>query len=654
MADIQQWRRKIQPARSRTPAPFHDIDDFEDHISTTPRKRIKPKLSAYFGNNGKPTVQEEVATVDDFPSWPPDQVYPDPKPEELVNAMMCRIMSSPYQALETSHHSSLMMIFESYGQLLEEKAQVQQRQDADAATIRALVAKLDEAEAEWNEEKFDFKDEVKRLEVLLAKESKRGMAEVTLARQDSKLRHRMSRGFDKKETIFEFLEKSNLRDDRYHSQRGEFRVSLSKISPANVAAAIMKPILMSVNDKDKQTSQQQLTQKKSMTHLHTELPFGTPPLDTRSPLPRVSNLVTQQHNAMPGRKRATTASTTQSTSEDTFSTFSSESDIVPDHTLRPVLKQSSGKEDYASIEAIATTLAIRRNIDPARVMPQLLQLFNAQHLQNDRVASDPMTLGAQIPYPQRSSSMIASVDSIAPKHRTVMSKASGFFQKLVPQLSVDMHTGHQPFRRFSFEPGDDTEPADTSIVPSNSNEQDRSLRRSVSASALKESRNIASARPLSPVAHSPTPSALVDGRFGLPSRIPTPVFSSGSVARPRQEREDSIASLLTVIKYNDAKSVINSRSGSPESTRSNVARAGEEVLAVHAPNRLPSSDSSSRVNSLHGLNLATAAARTASSEADASPKVQFDKRARSEYSPSGYTSRLTSAILRTENARPST
>ncbi|EMF08840.1 uncharacterized protein SEPMUDRAFT_27346, partial [Sphaerulina musiva SO2202] len=113
-----------------------------------------------------------------------------------------------------------MMIFESYGQLLEEKAQVQQRQDADAATIRALVAKLDEAEAEWNEEKFDFKDEVKRLEVLLAKESKRGMAEVTLARQDSKLRHRMSRGFDKKETIFEFLEKSNLRDDRYHSQRG--------------------------------------------------------------------------------------------------------------------------------------------------------------------------------------------------------------------------------------------------------------------------------------------------------------------------------------------------------------------------------------------------------------------------------------------------
>lgn len=638
MADIQQWRRKIQPARSRTPATLHEIDDFEDHISTTPKKRIKPKLSAYFGNNVKPTVQEEVATVDDFPSWPPDQVYPDPKPEELVNAMMCRIMSSPYQALETCHHSSLMMIFESYGHLLEEKAQVQQRQDADAATIQALVAKLDEAEAEWNEEKLDFKDEVKRLEVLLAKESKRGMAEVTLARQDSKLRHRMSRGIDKKETIFEFLEKSNLRDDRYHSQR-----------------AIMKPMLLSVNDKDKQTSQQQLTQKKSMTHLHTELPFGTPPLDTRFPLPRVSNLVTQQHNAMPGRKRATTASTTQSTSEDTFSTFSSESDIVPDHTLRPVLKQSSGKEDYASIEAIATTLAIRRNIDPARVMPQLLQLFNAQNLQNDRVASDPVTLGARIPYPQRSSSMIASVDSIAPKHRTVMSKASGFFQKLVPQLSVDMHTGHQPFRRFSFEPGDDTEPADTSIIPSTSNEQDRSLRRSVSASVLREPRNIASARSLSPVAHSPTPSALVDGRFGLPSRIPTPVFSSGSVARPRQERDDSSASLLTVIKYNDAKSVNNSGSGSSESNRSNVARAGEEVLTVHAPNRLPSSDSSSsRMNSLHGVNLATAAARTASSEADASPKVQFDKRARSEYSSSGYTSRLTSAILRTENARPST
>lgn len=114
-----------------------------------------------------------------------------------------------------------MMIFEHYGQLLEQRALVQQRVDADAATIRTLITKLDEAEEEWNEEKLDYKDEVKRLEVLLAKESRRGVAEVTLARQDSKLRHRMSRGLNKKENIFEFLEKSSLHDDRYHSQRGK-------------------------------------------------------------------------------------------------------------------------------------------------------------------------------------------------------------------------------------------------------------------------------------------------------------------------------------------------------------------------------------------------------------------------------------------------
>lgn len=225
MSDIQQWRRKIQPARSRTPATLYEVDDLEDTFSTsTPKKRVKPKLSTYFSNNAKPTLHEEVAAVEDFPdlpSWPPEQTYPDPQPEELMNGIMSRIMSNPYQALDTCHHSSLMMIFESYGQLLEQNALVQRRLDADAATIQTLITKLDEAEQEWNEERLEYKDEVKRLEVLLAKESRRGLAEVTLARQDSKLRHRMSQGLDKKETIFEFLEKSNLHDDRYHSQRGK-------------------------------------------------------------------------------------------------------------------------------------------------------------------------------------------------------------------------------------------------------------------------------------------------------------------------------------------------------------------------------------------------------------------------------------------------
>ena len=410
------------------------------------------------------------------------------------------------------------------------------------------------------------------------------------------------------------------------------------------------------NDKDKQASQQQqLVQKKSMTHLHAELPFGTPPRDTRKPLTSAARLAQQQDMRTGGRMRATTRSTILSTSEDTFSTFSCESDTIPDQTLRPAAKSAPANEDYASIESIATTLASRRNIDPALVIPQLLQLFNGQGLQYDRAASDPVKLLVQAPYPERSSSMLAPVDMAGPKqHRTVMSKASGFFHKLVPQLSVDVHSA-QPSRRFSFEPGDDIDPANHSTGVSNPIGKDRILQKSVSADGLRRSETTTSARALSPVVPSPTSSAFMEGRTGTPSRIPTPVFTSGSLAKPRQEREESASSLLTVIQYNGTRSVSSSNYSSPESSR-NLARAAEEVLTVQTPMSLHSSNSTNRLNSLRGMDLAAAAARTASGgEADASPnKAPFNKRARSQYGHYGHSGRLTTAILQDENVQPPT
>lgn len=413
------------------------------------------------------------------------------------------------------------------------------------------------------------------------------------------------------------------------------------------------PILKGANDKDKQASQQQLAQKKSMTHLHAELPFGTPPRDTRNPLTNASRLA--QHHGLEthGRRRAGTTSTIQSTSEDTFSMFSCESGAILDQTLRPFVKPTAACEDYETIERIATTLAFRRNVDPAHVMPQLLQLFNAQSQSNDRAASDPVNLSVQAPFPQRSSSMAAPIDIAAPKqHRTVMSKASGFFHKLVPQLSIDAHAGPQPLRRFSFEPGDDTGPANDPEGDATPIGKEHTLRRSVSADGLRRARTTTSARALSPVPPSPTPSALMEGRNGTPSRIPTPIFTSGSLAKPRQERDESASSLLTVLQYNGARSVSSSSNGSPECSRTNLARAAEEMLSTQSSVSLSSSNSTNRLHALRGIDLAAAAARTASNTADTSPKVHLSRRARSQFSQYGHSSRLTTAILQDENAQP--
>ncbi|EME39947.1 hypothetical protein DOTSEDRAFT_74723 [Dothistroma septosporum NZE10] len=114
-----------------------------------------------------------------------------------------------------------MRIFESYIKLQDEKDLLQRRSDQETQTTNALISKFNMAEKDWQDEMQDYKEEVKRLEVLLAKASRRGLAEVTLARQDSKLLSRKAERQDGRETIFEFLEKTPRRHDSvYNNQRG--------------------------------------------------------------------------------------------------------------------------------------------------------------------------------------------------------------------------------------------------------------------------------------------------------------------------------------------------------------------------------------------------------------------------------------------------
>ncbi|KAM3422098.1 hypothetical protein BST61_g2472 [Cercospora zeina] len=635
MADIQQWRRKIQPTRSRTPAtPFPDHEEPEDYLfSTTPKKRTKPKLSSYFGNHQKSCPQEEVTTSAELPAWPPDQFYPEPKPEEVLDEMMCTLMAALYEPLDPRHNSSLMLVFEGYRDLIDEKALLQQRLAKEAASNKALVAKFNMAEKDWEDEKQDYKDEVKRLEVLLAKASKRGVAEVTLAREDSRLHGRQSRGLRKKETIFEFLEKSSLYDDKaWGNQR-----------------ATMKPIVQSPSNKDIQASRQ-LAQKKSMTHLHAELPFGTPPTsDIRFSLTNPS--LEQDLRKLTGRKRADTVSTIQSTSEDTFSTFSCEELAPPEQSAQSVLSMD---EDYASIAKIAESLARRRKMDPAHIMPQLLLMFNAQTVGCAKAGSMPTALCPTAPWPTRTTSVMATTDNAPSRHRTVMSKASGFLQKFVPQLNTDPSATPEAIRRFSFEPGDDNQ-----IEAPCSDSKERILRKSVSAYALRGPDMVTPARSLSPVAQSPTASTSADARCGPPSRIPTPVCTPGSLARPRQEREDSAASLLTVIQQNDerrrAGSVSSSSYSSPSSSRVSLARAAQDALTIQSPVPRPISNGSDILRGhshcLRGSSLTAGTARSVHIGPDVSPRGQFKRPCTQQYRNSHPVSSVSSGV-RQENTRP--
>jgi hypothetical protein len=593
-------------------------DDSEDCLSAlTPKRGLKPKLSSYFTHTQKPSLPDDITT--DLPTWPPDELYPDLKAEEVLDGVMCRLMNAPYACLDVAHNSSLMLIFESYLQLKDERDRLHTCLESELATIQLLMGKFNTAEQDWDDEKQDYKAEVKRLEVLLAKASHRGVAEVTLARQDSRIRQRKSKKPQgKEEFILELLQKTKRQGDQiWNSQRGtapKVHDHVTRLT-SDVWTATMKPLLHLASDQDRKTSQRLLAEKSTTTVNRTELPFGTPPMDLRFSLSRASVL---EHRAkQKSRNRAGTNSTAQSTSEDTFSTFSCEENVGVNE-LAPVSSlETASMDDFSSVEQIATALARRRQVDASRVMPQLLSLFGLPTPEESQSTSVPVKVTPPVDAPIRAPWTRAH-DSGTHKPRTVMSKASGFFWKLRPQLTVDAATTGSSSRRFSFDPGDDSttigSAPDTSPIGMPANVKERILRKSVSLYALADTDPRASDRHLSPVAQSPTPSApFNEGR--IPSRIPTPVFSSGSLARPRQEREDSSSSLLTAIRHTEGSICSNSRTSSSYSSPQHPSVQAEPGSAS-----MPRSSSSHRLveytNALRGTTPAVGRVAPVECESD--------------------------------------
>lgn len=237
MADIQHWRRMIQPSRAHAPAVDHDDTDGLNPLAT-PKRGLKPKLSSYFshhGASGVATKQESSCTIfigDTFggvhlPGWPSEEAYPQPQAEGLIDSLMCKLLSCPYESVDPAFNGHLLRIFESHRNVGDQNVQLQIRLDHETANKQAIVEQLQQAQKQWADEKQQYKAEVKRLELLLAN-GKRGLAEVTLARQDSTLRSEESKRRSKEvddglETIFEFLEKTKRYEDKaWSSQRGEW------------------------------------------------------------------------------------------------------------------------------------------------------------------------------------------------------------------------------------------------------------------------------------------------------------------------------------------------------------------------------------------------------------------------------------------------
>ncbi|GAB7356340.1 hypothetical protein MBLNU459_g7131t1 [Dothideomycetes sp. NU459] len=137
------------------------------------------------------------------------------------------------------------MIFEAYRALRDQNELLTGKLQNEVSCRVAAELETDRAEQGWRVDKERYKKEIKRLELIIAK-GRMGLAEVTRARQDSMLK-RTHEGIqadhveDRKETVFEFLERTRAEDeDAMQTHRAVFHSR--PVSPSQRMAALSHEI----------------------------------------------------------------------------------------------------------------------------------------------------------------------------------------------------------------------------------------------------------------------------------------------------------------------------------------------------------------------------------------------------------------------------
>ena len=263
---------------------------------------------------------------------------------------------------------------------------------------------------------------------------------------------------------------------------------------------------------------QQLESQESLTS--GDWPLGTPSVMAPRMLIKASALETQR--APPEPKRSMTGMGTMKTnfSDDTSSTFSCRGDWLPDE---PDDAQSTGR---ASSSVDPTPLKRAGTVFGSHHAGVAIGKYGSAG-SRPSTSNEPFALASVAPSNPKAAPTVS-------RHPSLRAKAAGFLQKLRPHAASDPSDD----LRFSFQTGED------SLTVTAGDASARSIRKSMSLTSLSGP-TLGTA--LSPVIQSPTTSATLSETYRT-SKIPMPVYSGGSLARPRQERNDSNSSLLTASK----------------------------------------------------------------------------------------------------------
>ncbi|KAF2500711.1 hypothetical protein BU16DRAFT_614429 [Lophium mytilinum] len=549
MTDINAWRKKIShPTRSKTPV----ADDFDDRHSdngserSTSRLRPRPKLTRYLSNYlaiSAPQKSDELFS-DNF--WDnlgqPVDVEPKVDPYMVVQSISTMLLRNPNKPLPVAHNSSILHLVENYRNLREEKEKLDE-------LLKETLDGYKEAEERWSAEEHNFRSEIRRLELIIAR-GKQGMTELMRARQGSVI-HRKRKvhktpSEEQLETAYEFLWRDQVSQDMMREGQ---RVVLRSKSPSNQMKALSKT-LSHMND-------------------HDDLPVGTPP-DRRHKHSlsywTKSNEAAPSHgeSILSSQGRGPPLASQSDDPSDTYSTFSSAGDALPDEegaTTNTIVDARAEGEDFVALRDLVIQLARRRGICIETMLPRLVNILEGK---DNAVLEQHLSEAPSKPR-QDTDSGDWGLER-RPRH-----------SQSQPQLSSDRH----PRRHFSFDPGDDTTISAMDQVTAELASVGRTL--TLSSQVLAVDTKVSPETRKASMIPSPLqehPLARVR-REDSPSSILTSVYQDSMT---RRDSASSVNSSATAVRH--SSSIRSSRriSVGPGSSTSAVARSGTPRLTENAGN----------------------------------------------------------------------
>lgn len=253
MADVHQWRRRIQPGFPRSLMPVGEQDEPEPVVTSgfgSSRKKVRPKISSYFshripssGHNKSSLLSDNQRISLDTTASPSYETWPEgrePDLDQIMDSIMRTLMAEPYRPLDVKHNSPLLMVFEGFRNLRDENADLRRRLSHEVDGRLTAQHGVELERQSWLQEREEYKAEIKRLELIIAQD-KADVAGVMRARQGSILQPEHRRrttsgvnagGDDPGETVFEFLKRTRVEDEvKEEAARRAQRGWLTPFSP---------------------------------------------------------------------------------------------------------------------------------------------------------------------------------------------------------------------------------------------------------------------------------------------------------------------------------------------------------------------------------------------------------------------------------------